>query len=134
MDSVLALVYMAKILLILPILFKQAKESHLNMHLNDSYLMLVEDITPMSIHDDIGLSYLISLIDNGLEKSLFVSNNTFLFHNDNIYRFVFVTNTDQYNKTNAIFNHLLNSISWNINQDNFSSTTNVLANQSSLLR
>ena len=111
----------------------QAKESHLNMNLNDSYLMLVEDITPMSIHDDIGLSYLISLIDNGLEKSLFVSNNTFLFHNDNIYRFVFVTNTDQYNKTNAIFNHLLNSISWNINQDNVSSTHIVLANQSSLL-
>ena len=111
----------------------QAKESHLNMNLNDSYLMLVEDITPMSIHDDIGLSYLISLIDNGLEKSLFVSNNTFLSHNDNIYRFVFVTNTDQYNKTNAIFNHILNSISWNINQDNVSSTPIVLANQSSLL-
>ena len=111
---------------------KQAKESHLNMHLNDSYLMLVEDITPMSLHYDIGLSYLISLIDNGLEKSLFVSNNTFLFHNDNIYRFVFVTNTDQYNNTNAIFNHLLNSISWIINQDNFSSITNDLANQSSL--
>jgi hypothetical protein len=111
---------------------KQAKESHLNMYLNDSYLMLVEDITPMSIHDDIGLSYLISLINNDLEKSLFVSNNTFLSHNDNIYRFVFVTNTDQYNKTNAIFNHLLNSISWNINQSNFNSTTNILANQSSL--
>ena len=95
--------------------------------------MLVEDITPMSIHDDIGLSYLISLIDNGLEKSLFVSNNTFLSHNDNIYRFVFVTNTDQYNKTNAIFNHLLNSISWNINQDNVSSTPIVLAHQTSLL-
>jgi len=61
-----------------------AKESHLNMNLNDSYLMLVEDITPMSIHNDIGLSYLISSIDKGLEKSLFVSNNTFLFHNDNI--------------------------------------------------
>jgi hypothetical protein len=111
---------------------KQAKESHLNMYLNDSYLMLVEDITPMSIHDDIGLSYLISLIDNDLEKSLFVSNNTFLSHNDNIYRFVFVTNTDQYNKTNAIFNHLLNSISWNINQSSFNSTTNILANQSTL--
>jgi hypothetical protein len=111
---------------------KQAKESHLNMFLNDSYLMLVEDITPMSIHDDIGLSYLISLIDNDLEKSLFVSNNTFLSHNDNIYRFVFVTNTDQYNKTNAIFNHLLNSISWNINQSGFNSTTKILANQSSL--
>lgn len=111
---------------------QQAKESHLNMHLNDSYLMLVEDITPMNIHDDIGLSYLISLIDNDLEKSLFVSNNTFLSHNDNIYRFVFVTNTDQYNKTNAIFNHLLNSISWNTNQSNFNSTTNILANQSSL--
>jgi cyclophilin family peptidyl-prolyl cis-trans isomerase len=111
----------------------QAKESHLNMNLNDSYLMLVEDITPMSIHNDIGLSYLISLIDNGLEKSLFVSNNTFLFHNDNIYRFVFVTNTDQYNETNAIFNHLLNSISWNINQDNVSSTQIALANQRSLL-
>ncbi|HKX97570.1 MAG TPA: hypothetical protein VJL78_07025 [Candidatus Nitrosocosmicus sp.] len=111
---------------------QQAKESHLNMYLNDSYLMLVEDITPMNIHDDIGLSYLISLIDNDLEKSLFVSNNTFLSHNDNIYRFVFVTNTDQYNKTNAIFNHLLNSISWNTNQSNFNSTTNILANQSSL--
>jgi hypothetical protein len=111
---------------------EQAKESHLNMYLNDSYLMLVEDITPMNIHDDIGLSYLISLINNDLEKSLFVSNNTFLSHNDNIYRFVFVTNTDQYNKTNAIFNHLLNSITWNINQSNFNSTTNILANQSSL--
>jgi hypothetical protein len=85
----------------------------------------------MNIHDDIGLSYLISLIDNDLEKSLFVSNNTFLSHNDNIYRFVFVTNTDQYNKTNAIFNHLLNSISWNTNQSSFNSTTNILANQSS---
>lgn len=112
---------------------QQAKESHLNMNLNDSYLILVEDITPMSIHDDIGMSYLISLIDNGLEKSLFVSNNTFLFHDDNIYRFVFVTNTDQYNKTNAIFNHLLNSISWNINQDNTIAESNILANQSSLL-
>jgi hypothetical protein len=111
---------------------QQAKESHLNMNLNDSYLILVEDITPMSIHDDIGMSYLISLIDNDLEKSLFVSNNTFLFHNDNIYRFVFVTNTDQYNKTNAIFNHLLNSISWNINQDNIISESNIPANQSSL--
>jgi len=107
-----------------------AKESHLNMNLNDSYLMLVEDITPMSIHDDTGLSYLISLIDNGLEKSLFVSNNTFLSHNDNIYRFVFVTNTDQYNKTNAIFNHLLNSIQWNDNQANANSTTFALANKS----
>jgi hypothetical protein len=115
-----------------PNFVQQAKESHLNMYLNDSYLMLVEDITPMNIHDDIGLSYLISLIDNDLEKSLFVSNNTFLSHNDNIYRFVFVTNTDQYNKTNAIFNHLLNSISWNTNQSNFNSTTNILANQSSL--
>jgi cyclophilin family peptidyl-prolyl cis-trans isomerase len=92
--------------------------------------MLVEDITPMSIHDDTGLSYLISLIDNGLEKSLFVSNNTFLSHNDNIYRFVFVTNTDQYNKTNAIFNHLLNSIKWNVNQANANSTTFALANKS----
>jgi len=100
------------------------------MNLNDSYLMLVEDITPMSIHDDTGLSYLISLIDNGLEKSLFVSNNTFLSHNDNIYRFVFVTNTDQYNKTNAIFNHLLNSIKWNVNQANANSTTFALANKS----
>ena len=106
-----------------------AKESHLNMNLNDSYLMLVEDITPMSIHDNTGLSYLISLIDNGLEKSLFVSNNTFLSHNDNIYRFVFVTNTDQYNKTNAIFNHLLNSIKWNVNQANVNSTTIALANK-----
>ncbi|CAN5778468.1 hypothetical protein BH23THE1_BH23THE1_18810 [soil metagenome] len=112
---------------------QQAKESHLNMNLNDSYLILVEDITPMSIHDDIGMSYLISLIDNGLEKSLFVSNNTFLFHDDTIYRFVFVTNTDQYNKTNAIFNYLLNSISWNINQDNAIAESNILANQSSLL-
>ncbi|MDQ3084898.1 MAG: peptidylprolyl isomerase [Thermoproteota archaeon] len=110
----------------------QAKESHLNMNLDDSYLILVEDITPMSIRGDIGLSYLISLIDKGLEKSLFVSNNTFLYHNDNIYRFVFVTNTDQYNKTNAIFNHLLNSISWSINKDNISSVLNVLANQSFL--
>jgi len=98
----------------------QAKESHLNMNLDDSYLILVEDITPMSIRGDIGLSYLISLVDKGLEKSLFVSNNTFLYHNDNIYRFVFVTNTDQYNKTSAIFNHLLNSISWSINKDNIS--------------
>ncbi len=111
---------------------QQAKASHLSMNLNDSYLILVDDITPMSIHDDIGLSYLISLIDNGLEKSLFVSNNTFLLHNDNIYRFVFVTNTDQYNKTNAIFNNLLNSINWNINQNRTISTSNVLANQSSL--
>jgi cyclophilin family peptidyl-prolyl cis-trans isomerase len=106
-----------------------AKESHLNMNLNDSYLMLVEDITPMSIHDDTGLSYLISLIDNGLEKSLFVSNNTFLSHNDNIYRFVFVTNTDQYNKTNAIFNHLLNSIKWNVNQDNANLTNFALSSK-----
>ena len=110
----------------------QAKESHLNMNLDDSYLIIVEDITPMSIRGDIGLSYLISLIDRGLEKSLFVSNNTFLYHNDNIYRFVFVTNTEQYNKTNAIFNHLLNSISWSINKDNISSISNDLANQSFL--
>jgi cyclophilin family peptidyl-prolyl cis-trans isomerase len=108
---------------------RQAKESHLNMNLDDSYLILVEDITPMSIHSDVGSSYLISLIDKGLEKSLFVSNNTFLHHNDNIYRIVFVTNTDQYNKTNAIFNHVLNSISWNTNKDNTSSTSNILANQ-----
>ena len=111
----------------------QAKQSHLNMNLNNSYLMLVEDTTPMNIHDDIGLSYLISLIDKGLEKSLFVSNNTFLLHDDNIYRFVFVTNTDQYNKTNAIFNHVLNSIRWNVNKDNAGTTPSVLVNQSSLL-
>ena len=111
----------------------QAKQSHLNMNLNNSYLMLVEDTTPMSIHDNIGLSYLISLIDKGLEKSLFVSNNTFLMHDDNIYRFVFVTNTDQYNKTNAIFNHVLNSIRWNVNKDNAGTTPSALANQSSLL-
>ncbi|WP_261377777.1 peptidylprolyl isomerase [Candidatus Nitrosocosmicus arcticus] len=110
----------------------QAKESHLNMNLDDSYLIIVEDITPMSIRGDIGLSYLISLIDRGLEKSLFVSNNTFLYHNDNIYRFVFVTNTDQYNNTNAIFNHLLNSINWGINEANIRSVSNVLANQSFL--
>ena len=95
--------------------------------------MLVEDTTPMNIHDDIGLSYLISLIDKGLEKSLFVSNNTFLLHDDNIYRFVFVTNTDQYDKTNAIFNHVLNSIRWNVNKDNAGTTPSVLVNQSSLL-
>jgi cyclophilin family peptidyl-prolyl cis-trans isomerase len=111
---------------------QQAKESHLNMNLEDSYLILVEDITPMSIHDDIGASYLISLIDKGLEKSLFVSNNTFLHHNDNIYRFVFVTNTDQYNKNNAIFNHLLNSIKWNLNKGNLSLVSDVLSNQSFL--
>jgi cyclophilin family peptidyl-prolyl cis-trans isomerase len=111
---------------------QQAKESHLNMNLNDSYLLLVEDITPMSIHDDIGASYIISLIDKGLEKSLFVSNNTFLHHNDNIYRFVFVTNTDQYNKTNAIFNYVLNSIKWNQNKDNLSLVSDVLSNQSFL--
>ena len=111
----------------------QAKQSHLNMNLNNSYLMLVEDTTPMNIHDDIGLSYLISLIDKGLEKSLFVSNNTFLLHDDNIYRFVFVTNTDQYDKTNAIFNHVLNSIRWNVNKDNAGTTPSVLVNQSSLL-
>ena len=109
---------------------QQAKESHLNMNLEDSYLILVEDITSMSIHDDIGASYIISLIDKGLEKSLFVSNNTFLHHNDNIYRFVFVTNTDQYNKTNAIFNHVLNSIKWNPDKDNPSSASDVLSNQS----
>jgi cyclophilin family peptidyl-prolyl cis-trans isomerase len=111
---------------------QQAKESHLNMNLEDSYLILVEDITPMSIHDDIGASYLISLIDKGLEKSLFVSNNTFLHHNDDIYRFVFVTNTDQYNKNNAIFNHVLNSIKWNLNKDNLSLVSDVLSNQSFL--
>ena len=111
---------------------QQAKESHLNMNLEDSYLILVEDITPMRIHDDIGASYIISLIDKGLEKSLFVSNNTFLHHNDNIYRFVFVTNTDQYNKTNAIFNHVLNSIKWNLDKDNPSSASDVLSNQSFL--
>ena len=111
---------------------QQAKESHLNMNLDDSYLILVEDITPMSINDDIGASYIISLIDKGLEKSLFVSNNTFLHHNDNIYRFIFVTNTDQYNKTNAIFNHVLNSIDWNLNTDNLGLVSDVLSNQSSL--
>ena len=111
---------------------QQAKESHLNMNLDESYLILVEDITPMSIHDDVGASYIISLIDKGLEKSLFVSNNTFLHHNDNIYRFVFVTNTDQYNKTNAIFNHVLNSVKWNPNKDNLSLVSDVLSNQSFL--
>ncbi|WP_458743237.1 peptidylprolyl isomerase [Candidatus Nitrosocosmicus sp. T] len=111
---------------------QQAKESHLNMNLEDSYLILVEDITPMSIHDDIGASYIISLIDKGLEKSLFVSNNTFVHHDDNIYRFVFVTNTDQYNKNNAIFNHILNSIKWNLNKGNLSLVSDVLSNQSFL--
>lgn len=111
---------------------QQAKESHLNMNLDDSYLILVEDITTMSINDDIGASYIISLIDENLEKSLFVSNNTFLHHNDNIYRFVFVTNTDQYNKTNAIFNHVLNSIKWNPNKDNLSLASDVISNQSFL--
>ncbi len=89
-----------------------AKESHLNIKMNNSYLMLVEDVTPMTIQGDPGYSYLISLIDNGLEKSIFVSNNTFLFHDDDVYRFVFVTDTKQYNQSNAIFNHLLNSLAW----------------------
>ena len=89
-----------------------AKESHLNMKLNNSYLMLVEDVTPISAKGDLGYSYLISLIDKGLEKSLFVSNNTFLHHDDDVYRFVFVTNTNQYNESNAIYNHVLNSLSW----------------------
>ena len=58
-------------------LVELAKESHLNMNLNNSYLMLVEDVTPISAKGALGYSYLISLIDQGLEKSLFVSNNTF---------------------------------------------------------
>ncbi|GKS62136.1 hypothetical protein YTPLAS21_15940 [Candidatus Nitrosocosmicus sp.] len=89
-----------------------AKESHLNMRLNNSYLMLVDDVTPILVKGDPGYSYLISLIDEGLEKSLFVSNNTFLHHDNNVYRFVFVTKTNQYNETNAIYNHVLNSLSW----------------------
>ncbi|HEX5905328.1 MAG TPA: hypothetical protein VFY50_04715, partial [Candidatus Nitrosocosmicus sp.] len=77
-----------------------AKESHLNMKLNDSYLMLVEDVIPLLVQGDPGYSYLISLIDQGLEKSIFVSNNTFIHHDGNVYRFVFVTETDQYNQSN----------------------------------
>ncbi|NOJ31177.1 MAG: hypothetical protein DA329_03445 [Candidatus Nitrosocosmicus sp.] len=74
--------------------------------------MLVDDVTPILVKGDPGYSYLISLIDEGLEKSLFVSNNTFLHHDNNVYRFVFVTKTNQYNETNAIYNHVLNSLSW----------------------
>lgn len=115
----------------------QAKESHLNMNLNNSYLMLVEDTTPMNISSNIGYSYLISLINKALEKSTFVSNNTFILHNDNVYRFVFVTETNLYNQTNPIFNHILNSILWSdsagtgmINSTS-NSTLNLVENKSS---
>ncbi|WP_232037916.1 peptidylprolyl isomerase [Candidatus Nitrosocosmicus franklandus] len=117
---------------------ESAKESHLNIDLNNSYLMLVEDLTPISIYGDIGYSYLISLIDQDLEKSKFVSNNTFLQHGNNIYRFVFVTNTDQYNQTNAIYNHILNSLVWqqeeiDSNQNSKISTNNTMNNNQSLI-
>ncbi|WP_231129167.1 peptidylprolyl isomerase [Candidatus Nitrosocosmicus hydrocola] len=118
-----------------------AKESHLNMMLNNSYLMLVEDVTPISVKGDLGYSYLISLIDQGLEKSIFVSNNTFLHHDDNIYRFVFVTDTNQYNETNAIYNHVLDSLSWitdegtNANQNlTIKSNLTIQNNQSQIMK
>ncbi len=118
-----------------------AKESHLNMILNNSYLMLVEDVTPISVKGDLGYSYLISLIDHGLEKSIFVSNNTFLHHDDNIYRFVFVTDTNQYNETNAIYNHVLDSLSWitdegvNANQNlTIKSNLTIQNNQSQIMK
>lgn len=118
-----------------------AKESHLNMMLNNSYLMLVEDVTPITVKGDLGYSYLISLIDQGLEKSIFVSNNTFLQHDDNIYRFVFVTDTNQYNETNAIYNHVLDSLSWitdegtNANQNlTIKSNLTIQNNQSQIMK
>lgn len=114
----------------------QAKESHLNMNLNNSYLMLVEDTTPMNISGNPGYSYLISLINKDLEKSTFVSNNTFILHNDNVYRFVFVTETNLYNQTNPIFNHLLNTLLWSDSTETemvnsaSNSTLNLVKNQS----
>ncbi|HYF99043.1 MAG TPA: peptidylprolyl isomerase [Candidatus Saccharimonadales bacterium] len=107
-----------------------AKESHLNMKLNNSYLMLVDDVTPITVQGDPGYSYLISLIDNDLEKSIFVSNNTFLLHEDDVYRFVFVTDTNQYNRSNAIFNHLLNSLTWKIDNNETNQNTTNLSNPS----
>jgi cyclophilin family peptidyl-prolyl cis-trans isomerase len=115
----------------------QAKDSHLNMNLNNSYLMLVEDTTPMNVSGDPGYSYLISLINRALEKSTFVSNNTFVLHNDNVYRFVFVTETNLYNQTNPIFNHLLKSLLWSnssstaVSNSSLNSTVNLIRDQSS---
>jgi cyclophilin family peptidyl-prolyl cis-trans isomerase len=106
-----------------------AKESHLNMKLNNSYLMLVEDVTPISVQGAPGYSYLISLIDQGLEKSIFVSNNTFLERDGNIYRIVFVTETNQYNQSNPIYNHVLNSIVWQEGKRDSNQNSTIQTNQ-----
>ena len=106
-----------------------AKESHLNMKLNNSYLMLVEDVTPISVQGTPGYSYLISLIDQGLEKSIFVSNNTFLERDGNIYRIVFVTETNQYNQSNPIYNHVLNSIVWQEGKRDSNQNSTIQTNQ-----
>lgn len=110
-----------------------AKDSHLNMKLNNSYLILVQDITPMNISGNPGYSYLISLINKALEKSTFVSNNTFILHNNDVYRFVFVTDTDQYNSTNTIFNYFLSTLSWlddeHLDKTNMTSPLNLGLNQ-----
>jgi cyclophilin family peptidyl-prolyl cis-trans isomerase len=106
-----------------------AKESHLNMKLNNSYLMLVEDVTPISVQGAPGYSYLISLIDQGLEKSIFVSNNTFLQRDGNIYRIVFVTETNQYNQSNPIYNHVLNSIIWQQEKIDSNQNSTIQTNQ-----
>jgi cyclophilin family peptidyl-prolyl cis-trans isomerase len=116
-----------------------AKESHLNMKLNDSYLILVEDVNPILVQGDPGYSYLISLIDQGLEKSIFVSNNTFIHHDGNVYRFVFVTDTNKYNQSNSIYNHVLNSLVWKpeeIDFQNLTTQTNqsLYSNQSQFLQ
>jgi len=115
----------------------QAKESHLNMNINNSYLMLVEDTSPMNISGNPAYSYLISLINSVLEKSTFVSNNTFILHNENVYRFVFVTETNLYNQTNPIFNYLLNSLMWTdtpsygVTNSTSNSTWNMIQNPTS---
>jgi cyclophilin family peptidyl-prolyl cis-trans isomerase len=106
-----------------------AKESHLNMKLNNSYLMLVEDVTPISVQGAPGYSYLISLIDQGLEKSIFVSNNTFLERDGNIYRIVFVTETNQYNQSSPIYNHVLNSVVWQEGKRDSNQNSTIQTNQ-----
>jgi cyclophilin family peptidyl-prolyl cis-trans isomerase len=74
-----------------------------------------------------------------LEKSIFVSNNTFIHHDGNVYRFVFVTDTNKYNQSNSIYNHVLNSLVWKpeeIDFQNLTTQTNqsLYSNQSQFLQ
>ena len=91
---------------------KLTRDASLQFNSPNGFPILIEDITKMNITGDSGYSYLVSLIDNESEKSESVSNATFLKHNDIVYRFLFITNTSQYEYTNSIFNQMLKTIKW----------------------